>query len=108
MDKNNTDYKDHSGYKSLSFYVQSGVIHDFTVEFAKVYIDKIYKDYSDYITCLRSPGKAENTTVCLINQTNQLLDQKLSRTEEEFSKPGGLRKNLFKKRVAYKKKSQQN
>jgi four helix bundle suffix protein len=40
--------------------------------------------------------------VCLINQTNQLLDQKLRWTEEKFVQDGGFRENLFKKRIAYR------
>ena len=30
---------DGQGYKSLAFYKQSVIIHDFTVEFVKLYID---------------------------------------------------------------------
>jgi four helix bundle suffix protein len=41
--------------------------------------------------------------VCLINQTNQLLDQKLRWLEERFVKEGGFRENLFKKRMDYRK-----
>lgn len=41
--------------------------------------------------------------VCLINQTNQLLDQKLRWLEERFVKEGGFRENLFKKRAEHRK-----
>ena len=41
--------------------------------------------------------------ICLINQTNQLLDQKLRWLEEDFVKNGGFRENLFKKRREYQK-----
>ncbi len=60
-----------------------------------------YKNYSGYIG---DPTTAANSMICLINQTNQLLDQKLRWLEEDFVKNGGFRENLFKKRLAYKNK----
>jgi len=42
--------------------------------------------------------------ICLIHQTNLLLDQKLRWTQEQFVKEGGFRENLFKKRQEYLKK----
>jgi four helix bundle suffix protein len=59
-----------------------------------------YKNYSSYIF---SPESACNAMICLINQTNRLLDQKLRWLEEDFVKSGGFRENLFKKRQEYKK-----
>lgn len=43
--------------------------------------------------------------ICLINQTNQLIDQKLRWLEERFIKEGGFRENLFKKRIEFKKRA---
>lgn len=62
---------------------------------------KSYKLYKDYIL---QPETAANCMLCLINQTNRLLDQKLRWVEEQFVKEGGFRENLFKKRMDYKKK----
>ena len=59
-----------------------------------------YKNYKDYIS---SAEPAANAMICLINQTNQLLDQKLRWMEEQFVKKGGFRENLFKKRMDYRK-----
>lgn len=58
-----------------------------------------YNDYKGYIN---NPEAAANSMICLINQTNRLLDQKLRWTEEKFVQEGGFRENLFKKRMAYK------
>lgn len=168
------------GYKSLAFYKQSEIIHDFTVEFVKLYIDyhsrtkdqmeqsarsgkqniaegytqkslesriklvgvargsleELLNDYQDYLRqhnlkfwtkdspeakkvralvynryngynnykdYIKSAESAANAMVCLINQTNQLLDQKLRWMEEQFVKEGGFRENLFKKRMDYRK-----
>jgi four helix bundle suffix protein len=177
------NYNDYKGYKSLPFFGQAEIIHDFTVEFTQKYIDyksrtrdqmdqagrsgkqniaegylqrsvegklkllgvargsleellndyldylrqhllaiwdkndprslairKIaynrYKNYNDYKIYLRTPEEAANTMVILINQTNQLLDQKLRWLEEQFVKEGGFRENLLKKRLEYRKKQQ--
>ena len=62
-----------------------------------------YKDYNDYKDYISPPETAANTMVILINQTNQLLDQKLRWTEEQFVKEGGFRENLLKKRLEYRK-----
>lgn len=43
--------------------------------------------------------------ICLVNQTNQLIDQKLRWLEERFIKEGGFRENLFKKRIEFKKRA---
>lgn len=61
-----------------------------------------YNSYKDYKGYIGDPEKAANAMICLINQTNQLLDQKLRWTEEQFVKEGGFRENLLKKRLAYR------
>ena len=171
---------ENQGYKGLAFYKQSEIIHDFTVEFVKIYIDyhsrtkdqmeqsarsgkqniaegytqkslesriklvgvargsleELLNDYQDYLRqhnlkfwtkdsleakkvralvynryngynnykdYIKSAESAANAMVCLINQTNQLLDQKLRWMEEQFVKEGGFRENLFKKRMDYRK-----
>ncbi len=45
----------------------------------------------------------DNAPICLINQTNVLLDQKLRWLEEKFVNEGGFRENLFKKRMEKRK-----
>ena len=40
--------------------------------------------------------------ITLINQTNQLLDQKLRWLTDKFVKEGGFRENLLRKRLQYK------
>lgn len=65
---------------------------------------KSYKDYSDYKRYIQPPEAAANAMICLINQTNRLLDQKYRWLEERFVKEGGFREKLFKKRVDYRNK----
>lgn len=61
-----------------------------------------YKSYKDYKIYISEPERAANAMVCLINQTNRLLDQKLRWTEEQFVKEGGFRENLLKRRLEYR------
>ncbi len=65
---------------------------------------KIYKNYNDYKIYIFLPEEAANAMVILINQTNQLLDQKLRWIEDQFIKEGGFRENLLKKRLAYRQR----
>lgn len=59
-----------------------------------------YNSYNDYKNYIENPEAAANAAICLLNQTNALLDQKLRWLEEKFINEGGFRENLFKKRVA--------
>lgn len=61
-----------------------------------------YKSYNDYKNYISPPEAAANAMICLINQTNKLLDRKLRWLEEQFVKEGGFRENLLKKRLAYR------
>lgn len=190
-DNHYKNYNDYKGYKSLPFFGQAEIIHDFTVEFCQLHVDKtyndykgykfysrqsdqliqaarsgkqniaegylqksvegklkllgvargsleellndyldylrqhhlstwskddprslairrivykVYKNYNDYKDYMAAPEGAANTMVILINQTNQLLDQKLRWLEEAFVKEGGFRENLLKKRLEFRKK----
>ncbi len=64
-----------------------------------------YKSYNNYKNYISSPEKAANVMICLINQTNKLIDQKLRWLEERFVKEGGFRENLLKKRLEYRRKT---
>lgn len=68
---------------------------------------KSYKNYNDYKFYIKNPESAANAMVCLINQTNRLLDQKLRWLEERFVKEGGFRENLFKKRREYRERKKE-
>lgn len=62
-----------------------------------------YNGYNNYKGYISTAESACNAMICLINQTNQLLDQKLRWLEEDFVKNGGFRENLFRKRREYQK-----
>ncbi|MBV9242903.1 MAG: hypothetical protein JO314_12940 [Acidobacteria bacterium] len=58
-----------------------------------------YETYRTYIET-RPPEIVANIIICLIHQTNYLLDQLLRTLEREFLEKGGLRENMFRARVA--------
>jgi four helix bundle suffix protein len=56
--------------------------------------DKAYMTYSTYIE-KASPEIAANTVICLIHQTNYLLDQQLRQLERAFLQEGGFTERLY-------------
>lgn len=48
----------------------------------------------------RPPEVIANIAICLIHQTNYLIDQQLRRLEKDFLEQGGLRERMFKARLA--------
>jgi len=64
--------------------------------------DRSYKTYKPYIE-KGSPEVAANTLVCVIHQTNYLLDQQLRTLEKDFLKEGGFTERLYRKRMQARK-----
>ena len=60
-----------------------------------------YEDYREFVET-RPPEVVANIAVCLIHQTNYLLDQQLRRLEQDFLKEGGLRERMTRARLAYR------
>lgn len=56
--------------------------------------DRSYKTYSSYIE-KAPPEVAANTMLCLIHQTNYLLDQQLKQLERAFLAQGGFTERLY-------------
>ncbi|MCG2691814.1 four helix bundle suffix domain-containing protein [Microgenomates group bacterium] len=61
-----------------------------------------HNSYNSYKNYINSPETAANSMITLINQTNQLLDQKLRWLTDKFVKEGGFKENLLRKRLQYK------
>jgi restriction system protein len=59
--------------------------------------DRAYTTYKTYFES-NSAEIAANTLVCLIHQTNYLLDQQLRALEKEFLKEGGFTERLYRVR----------
>jgi len=72
---------------------------------AKTARNMTYKTYRSYKSYLAEPETAANAAVCLINQTNFLLDRQIASLEQKFIAEGGYTENLFKKRLEKKIKN---
>ena len=59
--------------------------------------NRSYKTYKAYLED-SPPEIAANTMICLIHQTNYLLDQQLRALEKEFLKEGGFTEKLYRVR----------
>ena len=65
--------------------------------------DVTYGTYQTYIEG-GGPEVAANTIICLIHQTNYLLDQQLRSLEQSFIKEGGLRERMTRARIEERRK----
>ncbi len=65
--------------------------------------DKSYKTYKTYIED-SSPETAANTIICLIHQTNYLLDQQKRSLEEQFMNEGGFTERMYRLRKGIRDK----
>ncbi|NMW20308.1 MAG: four helix bundle protein [Chlorobiaceae bacterium] len=52
-----------------------------------------YESYREFVET-RSAGVVANIAVCLIHQTNYLLDHQIRKLEEDFLKEGGIRERM--------------
>lgn len=64
--------------------------------------NRSYGTYRAYIED-SSPEVAANTLICLIHQTNYLLDQQLRQLEQQFLKEGGFTEKLYRARSQARK-----
>ena len=65
--------------------------------------DASYETYRTYIET-RPPGVIANILICLIHQTNYLLDQQLRQLEKAFLAEGGLRERMTRARLEARSK----
>jgi four helix bundle suffix protein len=66
--------------------------------------DKSYTTYMTYVE-KSTPEVAANTIICIIHQTNYLLDQQLRQLEKQFLQEGGITERLYHARTQTKRKS---
>jgi four helix bundle suffix protein len=65
-----------------------------------------YEDYREIVET-RPPEVIANIAICLIHQTNYLIDQQLRRLEQDFLKDGGLRERMTRARLQARRKQAQ-
>ena len=61
--------------------------------------DKSYQSYSSY---LENSEQAANMMICLIHQTNYLLDKQIATLSKEFLEKGGFTERLYNQRKNYR------
>ena len=62
---------------------------------------ELYREFFE----TRPPEVIANIALCLIHQTNYLLDQQLRHLEKEFLEQGGLRERMFQARLTHRRKN---
>ena len=67
--------------------------------------DRSYLTYKTYFE-EKEPEVAANAAICLIHQTNYLLDQQLRALEKEFLKEGGFTEKLYRVRSQARKRKE--
>lgn len=60
------------------------------------------KTHKTYMTYMSYPETAANMIICLIHQTNYLLDRQLQALGRDFTEVGGLRERLYNARKNYR------
>jgi len=63
-----------------------------------------YEVYREFMET-RSAEVLANLAICLIHQTNYLIDQQLKRLEQDFLQQGGLRERMTRTRIQYRNRS---
>jgi four helix bundle suffix protein len=64
-----------------------------------------YETYREFCET-RSAEVVANIALCLIHQTNYLLDQQIRRLEQDFIKEGGIRERMTRARLQHRNKKQ--
>ena len=60
-----------------------------------------YEDYRKFVET-RGPAVVANIAICLLHQTNYLIDQQLLRLEKDLPEQGGLRERMTPARLQYR------
>jgi four helix bundle suffix protein len=92
------DYRDFLRVRSLKLWDKSSRGAKF-VRRLGAKSDASYETYRTYIES-RPPEIVANIMVCLIHQTNYLLDQQIRQLEKAFIREGGLRERMTRARLA--------
>jgi four helix bundle suffix protein len=91
------DYRDHLRVRQLRLWDKDSKEALFVRKLGATK-DASYETYRTYLET-RPPEIVANILICLIHQTNYLLDQQLRRLEETFVKEGGLRERMTRARL---------
>jgi four helix bundle suffix protein len=91
------DYKDYLRARDLKMWGKDSKEALFVRKLGRK-TPQTFEDYRDYVET-RPPEVIANIAICLIHQTNYLIDQQLRRLEQDFLKEGGLRERMTRARL---------
>jgi len=86
-------------YQTLLSFQKAEIVYDITFRRTP----QTYEDYRKFVET-RPPEIVANIALCLIHQTNYLIDQQLRRLEKDFVEQGGLRERMTRARLQYRNK----
>jgi len=98
------DYRDFLRVRSLRLWEKDSREAIFVRKLGRT-ANVTYETYRTYIET-RPPEVAANIIICLIHQTNYLLDQQIRQLEQAFVTDGGLSERMTKARLAERKRRQ--
>ena len=98
------DYRDFLRVRSLRLWEKNSREAMFVRRLGRM-ANVTYETYRTYIET-RPPEVAANIIICLIHQTNYLLDQQIRQLEKAFVTKGGLSERMTRARLAERKRRQ--
>ncbi len=94
------DYRDYLRVRDLRLWDKDSKEALFVRELGRQ-TPQTFEVYREFVET-RSDEVIANMTICLIHQTNYLLDQQLKTLEKEFIEQGGLRERMTRARLNYR------
>jgi four helix bundle suffix protein len=94
------DYRDYLRARDLTIWDKDSKEAQFVRKLGRN-APQTYEDYREFVET-RPPEVVANIALCLIHQTNYLIDQQLRRLEQDFVKKGGLRERMTRARLQYR------
>jgi four helix bundle suffix protein len=96
------DYKDYLRARDLKMWDKDSKEARYVRKFGRK-TPQTYEDYREFVET-RPPEVVANIAICLIHQTNYLIDRQLLRLEKDFVEQGGLRERMTRLRLQYRNK----
>jgi len=97
------DYRDYLRVRDLAIWDKDSKEARYVRRMARK-TPQTYEDYREFVET-RPPEVVANIALCLIHQTNYLLDQQLRRLERDFLKDGGLRERMTRLRLQHRNRN---
>lgn len=96
------DYKDYLRARDLKIWDKNSKEAQYVRKLGRK-TPQTYEDYREFVET-RPPEIVANIALCLIHQTNYLIDQQLRRLEKDFVEHGGLRERMTRVRLQHRNK----